>query len=74
MVKRITANLPTELLDEAAKITGQGITETLTEGLLMIRRAHAFEKALALRGKIHLDLDMDEVRERTPETRGRYEP
>ncbi len=74
MVKRITANLPTELLDAASKITGKGITETLTEGLMLIRRSQAFEKALALRGKIHLDLDMDEVRERSPETRGRYQP
>ena len=74
MVKRITANLPTELLDEASKITGKGITETLTEGLMLIRGRRAFEKALALRGKIHLDLDMDELRERSPETRGRYQP
>lgn len=74
MVKRITANLPTELLDAASKITGKGITETLTEGLMLIRRSQAFEKALALRGKIHLDLDMDEARERSPETRGRYQP
>lgn len=74
MVKRITANLPEELLEQASKITGQGITETLTAGLMMIRRAHAFEKALALRGKINLDLNMDDVRERSPETRGRYQP
>jgi hypothetical protein len=74
MTKRITANLATGLLDEATKITGKGITETLTEGLLMIRRSRAFTKAQALRGKIQLDLDMDEIRERTPETRGRYQP
>ena len=74
MVKRITANLPTELLEQASKITGKGITETLTEGLMLIRGRRAFEKAEALRGKIHLDLDMDELRERSPETRGRYQP
>ena len=74
MVKRITANLPTELLEQASKITGKGITETLTEGLMMIRRSQAFAKAEALRGKIHLDIDIDESRERSPETRGRYQP
>lgn len=74
MVKRITANLPTALLDEASKITGKGITETLTEGLMLIRRSRTYEKAMALRGKIHLDIDVDESRERTPETRGRYQP
>ena len=74
MVKRITANLSTELLEDATKITGKGITETLTEGLLLIRRSRVFAKAEALRGKIHLDIDIDESRERTPETRGRYQP
>ncbi len=74
MVKRITANLPTALLDEASKITGKGITETLTEGLMLIRRSRVFAKAEALRGKIILDIDIDESRERTPETRGRYQP
>jgi hypothetical protein len=74
MVKRITANLPEELLDAASKITGKGITETLTEGLLLIRRSAVFAKAEALRGKIHLDIDIDESRERSPETRGRYQP
>ena len=74
MVKRITANLPSDLLDEAGKITGNGITETLIEGLQLIRGRRAFQKALALRGTINLDLDMDELRERSPETRGRYQP
>lgn len=74
MVKRITANLPSELLEQASKITGKGITETLTEGLMLIRRSRAFAKAEALRGKIILDIDIDESRERSPETRGRYQP
>lgn len=55
-------------------ITGKGITETLTEGLRLIRRSRVFAKAEALRGKIVLDIDIDESRERTPETRGRYQP
>ena len=74
MVKRITANLPAKLLEEASRITGKGITETLTEGLMLIRRSSTYEKAMALRGKIILDIDIDESRERSPETRGRYQP
>lgn len=71
MTKRITANLPSELLDEASSITGKGITETLIEGLGLIRRSRAFSKAAALRGKIHLDINLDIERERAPETAGR---
>ncbi len=62
--KRITANLPEELLEDAIQVTGKGITDTLIEGLQMVRRARSYEKALALRGKIDLKIDLEESRER----------
>lgn len=62
--KRITANLPADLLDDAMAVTGRGITETLVEGLRLVRRAAAYEKAMALKGKIRLDIDLGESRER----------
>ena len=63
--RRITANLPGELLDEAMKVTGKGITDTLVEGLKLVRRTRAYEKAMAVRGKVHLDVNLDVSRERT---------
>jgi hypothetical protein len=71
MVRRVTANLPAALLDDATRITGTGITETLIEGLQMLKRRRAATKAAALRGSIQLDIDTDTLRERSPETRGR---
>ncbi len=62
--KRITANLPGDLLADAMDVTGKGITDTLVEGLRLVRRARAYEKALALRGKIDLKVDLEESRER----------
>lgn len=62
--RRITANLPAELLDEALETTGKGITETLVEGLELVRRSRAWRKALALKGKITIDLDLEASRER----------
>ena len=62
--RRITANLPADLLDQAMKVTGRGITETLVEGLERVRRADAARKALALKGRIHVSVDLDESRER----------
>jgi hypothetical protein len=62
--RRITANLPGELLDAAMEVTGRGITETLVEGLQLVRRARAYERAMALKGKIDLKIDLDESRER----------
>jgi hypothetical protein len=64
MTKRITANLPEQLLEEAMKVTKKGITETLVEGLEQVRRRQAYEKAMSLRGKIQLDIDLEESRER----------
>jgi hypothetical protein len=64
-VRRITANLPEDLLADAMKVTRKGITETLVEGLRLVRRARGFEKAMALRGKVKLDIDLETSRERT---------
>lgn len=63
--KRITANLPDDLLRDAMKVTRKGITETLVEGLRLIRRARAYEKAMALRGTLRLDVDLEASRERS---------
>ena len=63
--KRITANLPEDLLFEATQVTKQGITETLIQGLQMIKRSSAFEKIQKLRGKIDMDIDLDVSRERS---------
>ena len=64
MVKRITANLPEQLLDEATAVTGKGITETLIAGLELVRRSRAHAKATALRGRLKLDIDLESSRER----------
>jgi hypothetical protein len=72
MVRRVTANLPAALLDDATRITGSGITETLIEGLQMLKRRRAATKAAALRGTILLDVNTDDLRERSAATRGRH--
>ena len=62
--RRITANLPSELLEQAMKATGRGITDTLIEGLERLRRADAYRKAMTLKGKVRLAVDLDTSRER----------
>jgi hypothetical protein len=67
-MKRVTANLPEDLLKEAMAVTDEGITETLVQGLEMVRRSLAFRKAMDLRGKLDLssiDLEMSRERERS---------
>ena len=62
--RRVTANLPTDLLEAAMEVTGRGITETIVEGLTQVRRRRFYERAMALRGKLKLDIDTDKTRGR----------
>jgi hypothetical protein len=62
--RRITANLPAGLLEEAMEVTGKGITETLVEGLTRVRRSRAYRKALALKGRLAINVDLETSRER----------
>jgi hypothetical protein len=62
--RRVTANLPKDLLGEACRATGKGITETLVEGLERVRRSGAAVKARKLKGRIKLDVDLEISRER----------
>ncbi len=64
-VKRVTVNLPARLLSEAEDVTGRGITETLVLGLELLARQRAFKAALALKGKLRLDIDLETSRERS---------
>ena len=61
-VKKITANLPAELLERAQRATGLGITETLVAGLEEIERSRKRSALRLLRGKVRLEIDLDKTR------------
>ncbi|MFL5263407.1 MAG: hypothetical protein ACJ79R_06465 [Anaeromyxobacteraceae bacterium] len=63
-IRRVTANLPAALLEKACAVTGKGVTDTLVEGLEMVRRRAAAARLKALRGKLTLDIDLEASRER----------
>lgn len=62
--RRVTANLPQELLEDACKHSGRGITETIVMGLELVQRTSAVAKAAKLKGKLHLKIDLEGSRER----------
>jgi hypothetical protein len=64
-IHRVTTNLPTDLLDDACSITGKGITETIAFGLELVRRSAALDKARKLKGKLVLEVNLSQSRERT---------
>lgn len=63
--RRVTANIPGDLLSDAQRVTGKGLTETLVRGLELVRRVGAAEKAARLKGRLILDVDLKASRERT---------
>lgn len=63
-IRRVTVNLPRGLLEAAEATTGEGVTQTLVRGLELLARRRAYAKALALHGKLHLDIDTGLSRER----------
>ena len=62
--RRISANIPAELLEDARRATGKGITETLVSGLELVKRSAAAGKAARLKGRLHLKIDLEASRER----------
>lgn len=57
--------MPIALLEEAQRVTGKGLTDTLVRGLELVRRTAALKKGARLKGKLHLDIDLETSRERS---------
>jgi hypothetical protein len=51
-------------MTKARRVTGKGITDTRLTGLRLVRRTRAYRKAMSLRGKVKLEIELDESRER----------
>lgn len=62
-VQKITVRVPEELLKRAQKSTGQGITETVRQGLRLVAARDAYRKLRDLRGKVKVDVDVETLRE-----------
>jgi hypothetical protein len=50
--RKITVHVPEDLLDAALKTTGEGITETVRQGLRLVAAGEAFRKVSKLRGTV----------------------
>ena len=61
--KKITTNLPKDLLDEAQEITGEGITKTLKIALELLSKRKVYDKVRAFKGKYKSSLDLKKLRE-----------
>jgi hypothetical protein len=62
-ITKITVEVPTDVLKRAQKASGEGVTGTVRKALENMARSDAYERLMALRGKVHLTYDIDELRE-----------
>lgn len=60
--KKITLNLPLDLINDAQKITKSGVTETIRTALEDLKKKESRNKLLKLKGKISIDIDLNKTR------------
>jgi hypothetical protein len=60
--KKITVEVPAELLAKAQKSSGAGITQTIRTGLELVAAGKAYERLLQLRGKVRFSRTLEELK------------
>ena len=61
-VRKITVHVPQDLLEKAQKETGEGVTETVRQGLSLVAASRAYDHLRRLRGTVRLKIDVAELR------------
>lgn len=61
-IRKVTLNLPADLLTKALESSGAGVTETVRQGLELVAASKAYEKLVKMKGKVRFDLDVKELR------------
>lgn len=60
--RKITVEIPTELLDKAQQASGGGITQTVRTGLQLLAASQTYEKLQQLRGKVRFTRTLDDLK------------
>lgn len=62
-MKKITLELPVDVLARALESSGQGISGTVRQALELLSARVAYEKLRALRGKVKFSVDLKTLRD-----------
>jgi len=60
--RKITIEVPTDLLEKAQQATGSGVTQTVRAGLQLLAAAPAYDRLLQLRGKVRFSRTLAELK------------
>lgn len=61
-VRKITVHVPVDLLKKAQRETGEGVTETVRQGLTLVAASRAYDRLRRMRGTVRLAIDLDDLR------------
>ena len=57
--RKITVEVPADLLRDAQKATGSGITQTVCAGLALMAASRAYAALLQMRGKVQFSQSLE---------------
>jgi hypothetical protein len=60
--RKITVEIPKELLHQAQQASGAGITQTVRTGLQLLAASHTYKRLRQLRGKVRFTRDLAELK------------
>jgi len=60
--RKITVEIPRELLDKAQKASGTGITQTVRTGLQLLAASRTYARLRQLRGKVRFASTLAELK------------
>jgi len=60
--RKITIEIPEELLEKAQQATGSGITQTVRTGLQLVAASETYDRLRHLRGKVKFSVTLEELR------------
>lgn len=61
--RKITVHVPDDLLRKAQQASGQGITETIRQGLRLVAAGETYRQVAKLRGTVKFSTDLRRLRE-----------
>lgn len=61
--RKVTVQLPADLLDRAQRSSGKNLTATICQGLRLVAAGPAYDGLRRLKGRIRFSIDLPNLRE-----------
>ena len=61
--RKITVEVPDDLLRKAQRASGSGVTQTVRAGLQLMAASAAYSRLLQLRGKVRFSRSVEELKD-----------